>query len=179
MPFKIELLDTPRQMQPEQIQPSPAQVRQPDSNEFAPHITVATVVENNGKYLFVQEKCHGKVVLNQPAGHLEEGENLVQAAMRETYEETGWRVEVTGLLGLGLYKSPTNGVTYQRTTFSAKVVDYDSSAVLDTGILKAIWLSEDEIHARRREHRSPLVMQAVDQHRSGNHYPLSILTTHI
>lgn len=87
---------------------------------WQPHITVATVVERDGKFLFVEEFKAGQHVFNQPAGHLEANETLAQAALRETLEETAWDVELTGVVGIYLYTAPSNGVTYQRICFAAR-----------------------------------------------------------
>ena len=91
---------------------------------WQPHITVATIVEDNGRFLFVEEVKNDKRVLNQPAGHLEANETLRDAAIRETLEETGWDVELTGVVGIYLYTAPSNGVTYQRVCFAAKAVKH-------------------------------------------------------
>ena len=91
--------------------------------EWLPHITVATIVEDNGKFLMVEELKGGRAVLNQPAGHLDPHETLTEAAVRETLEETGWDVEPTGVVGIYLYTAPSNGVTYQRVCFIAKAIN--------------------------------------------------------
>ena len=85
--------------------------------DWKPHITVATIVEDNGRFLMVEELKSGRTVLNQPAGHLDPNETLTEAAIRETLEETGWDVQPTGVLGIYLYTAPSNGVTYQRVCF--------------------------------------------------------------
>ena len=88
--------------------------------QWQPHITVATVIEDQGRFLLVEEMAEGRAVFNQPAGHLEANESLLQAALRETLEETGWDVELTGVTGIYLYTAPSNGITYQRVCFAAK-----------------------------------------------------------
>ena len=88
--------------------------------EWKPHITVATVVEDNGRFLMVEELKRDRAVLNQPAGHLDPNESLIEAAIRETLEETGYDVELTSVIGIYLYTAPSNGVTYQRVCFAAK-----------------------------------------------------------
>ena len=143
--------------------------------DFAPHVTVATVVERDGRFLFVEELSHGKRVINQPAGHLEAGESLVEAAVRETLEETRWHVSVEAILGLGLYRSPANGVTYQRTTFIASPLREDDRAVLDSGIIRPLWLTADELEQRAGELRSPMVVDCVRRYLAGHRYPLSLL----
>ncbi len=147
------------------------------SDTWPPHITVATVVEDQGRYLLVEErdKVTGKRVFNQPAGHLEPGESLFDAARRETLEESGWEVELLGLLGWALYTAPSNGVTYYRNTFLARPVRQHSGAALDADILASHWLDYGEILAKSARMRSPLVLAAVQQARSGTLYPLDAL----
>jgi 8-oxo-dGTP pyrophosphatase MutT (NUDIX family) len=139
------------------------------------HTTVATVVEKNGKFLVVEELKENGLVINQPAGHLEPGESLQDAARRETLEETGWTVELTGLLGATLYTSPDNGVTYHRTTFLATALHHDPKRPLDSGIERALWLSRDELRADSARMRSPLVLATIDQYLSGKLYPLDFI----
>ena len=142
---------------------------------FSPHVTVATVVERDGRFLFVEEHSEGAVVINQPAGHLEAGESLVEAAVRETLEETRWHVSIDAILGLGLYCSPNNGTTYQRTTFVATALHEDLEAVLDTGIIRSLWLSFEELQQRSEQLRSPMVIDCVQRYLDGHRYPLSLL----
>lgn len=141
------------------------------------HVTVATVVERDSLYLLVEErdKGSGRVVFNQPAGHLERGESLQQAALRETLEETGWIVTLEGVLGLALYTAPGNGVTYYRTTFCAQALEPQAGAQLDPDILAVHWLDYEAILANSARMRSPLVLAAVEQHRSGLRYPLDLI----
>lgn len=139
------------------------------------HVTVATVVEAEGRFLLVEELKGGRLVLNQPAGHLESGESLVEAAERETLEETGWTVEIQGIVGIGLYTAPSNGVTYYRTTFFASPVSHDPTHVLDDGIVRAVWLTEQDIRAESARLRSPMVSKAIEQYLAGHRYPLSMI----
>lgn len=147
------------------------------STDWPPHITVATVVERDGRYLLVEErdKVTGALVFNQPAGHLEPGETLFDAARRETLEESGWEVELLGLLGWALYTAPTNGVTYYRSTFIARPLRQHSDRELDPDILRTHWLDYGEIRANSARMRSPLVLAAIEQARSGTRYPLDAL----
>jgi len=141
---------------------------------WSPHITVASIVERNGKFLMVEERCNGTVVFNQPAGHLEPDETLAEAAIRETYEETGWHVKPTHVLGVSKYIS-TAGVTYYRTTFIAEAIDFDRTAALDEGIISAQWLSYEELSAQYEKLRSPLVLKNIDSYLRGDRYPLSLI----
>ena len=142
---------------------------------WSPHVTVATIIERDNRFLMVYENADGKQVYNQPAGHLEPNETLSQAALRETLEETGWTVTLTGVVGINLYEAPSNGVTYFRTTFIAEVLSHDSERVLDTGIIAAVWLTYDEIVARKAQLRSPMTLQIIDEYRAGKRFPLSII----
>ncbi len=141
-----------------------------------PHITVATVVEKDGKFLMVEERAAGAEVYNQPAGHLELGETLLQAALRETLEETRWEVKLNGFIGIYHFTSPANGITYVRHCFSALAVTEQLNAQLDPDIQQVLWLSLDQIKAAKNRLRSPLVLTAVNDYLTKPLYPLSLLT---
>jgi 8-oxo-dGTP pyrophosphatase MutT (NUDIX family) len=145
------------------------------SDLWYPHLTVATVVEKDGKFLIVEEHAEGEVVLNQPAGHVEQGESLVQAAQRETLEETCWNVSIDGYVGVALYTAASNGVTYCRHTFHGTAVNIEENAELDDGIIQALWLSMDDIQARQADWRSELLPQTIQQYLDGHRYPLNAL----
>jgi len=140
-----------------------------------PHLTVACIVERENKFLCVEEKQSGKVVINQPAGHVEPGETLMQAALRETLEETQWHVELKAILGNTLFTSPANNVTYFRTTFIAEAVRLDASSPLDKDIERAVWLSIDELKAGKESLRSPMVLSDFERYLTGEQYPLRII----
>lgn len=142
-----------------------------------PHVTVAAVIEDEGRFLLVEERdATGELVFNQPAGHLERGESLVEAALRETLEETGWTVDIQGVIGIGLYHAPANDTTYCRTTFFGRPLQHDAQRRLDDGILRAVWLTAAEIAALGPRLRSPMVARVVEQYRDGHRYPLSMIT---
>ncbi len=143
--------------------------------DLRPHITVATMVEQQGRLLMVKERADGILVYNQPAGHLEPGETLVAAAARETLEETAWQVTVTALLGIYQYTSASNGITYVRLCFVAAPVTHFPNRQLDSAIAEAVWLTPAEIKQRQAALRSPLVLAAVNDYLAGKTYPLSIL----
>lgn len=142
---------------------------------WAPHVTVATIVEQNERFLMVYEEADGLRVYNQPAGHLDADESLQEAAIRETLEETGWNVELTGVVGVNLYTAPSNGITYCRTTFIAKALTRDESRALDTGIIDAIWLSYEEILARKDQLRSPMTLKIIEEYIAGRRFPLAVV----
>ncbi|WP_101757073.1 NUDIX hydrolase [Oceanicoccus sp. KOV_DT_Chl] len=143
--------------------------------EWQPHVTVATIVEQDGKFLLVEELCNNELVFNQPAGHLDPNETLAQAAIRETMEETGWTVELIGVVGVGLYTSPHNDTTYHRTTFHAKAVAHDAQQPLDEGIQQAVWMSYEEVLAVADRMRSPMVIRTIEQYLAGHRYPLDLV----
>lgn len=145
-------------------------------NRWAPHVTVATIVEWDNRYLMVYEEADGKLVYNQPAGHLDPNETLKDAAIRETIEETGWTVELTGIVGIHLYTAPSNGITYFRTTFIATPISQDISRPLDTGIIEAVWLTYEEILACKEQLRSPMTLQIVEEYRAGRRFSLDIIS---
>lgn len=139
-----------------------------------PHITVATVVHRDGKYLMVQEHTDNGEAFNQPAGHLEIGENLLQAAVRETLEETGWQVELSGVLGISQYRSPANNITYIRVSFSARAIVQVPDAKLDTGIIAAHWMTRTQIE-QLPNLRSPMILADIDTFCDQTVYPLSMI----
>ena len=147
---------------------------------WTPQVTVATVVEKDGKFLFVEEHTEGvtHTVFNQPAGHVEAGETIIQAAIRETMEETGYAIEVTSLLGMYSYTPPMfPDRTYYRFCFLAEITEYFPDAQLDTDIIGPKWLTLEELLESARA-RSPLVIKAVQDALSGQKYPLSLIYEH-
>lgn len=142
---------------------------------WKPHVTVAAVVEREGKFLLVEEESEGSVVYNQPAGHLEEGESLIHAVIRETLEETAWHFEPEALLGIYRWPHPTKAITFIRFAFTGSLPGHDNRRDLDEGIIRALWMSRDEILASRESHRSPQVEQCINDYTKGNRIPLEIL----
>ncbi|MBL4782764.1 MAG: NUDIX hydrolase [Porticoccaceae bacterium] len=139
------------------------------------HLTVAAVVPGKKGFLLVKERDGERIVINQPAGHVEPGEGLLDAVRRETLEETGWRVEPRHLLDISIYTSPHNRVTYYRFAFLCEALGHDRQATLDRDIIEALWLSETELRARQDEMRSPLVIKTLDAYCSNKRYPLEII----
>jgi ADP-ribose pyrophosphatase YjhB (NUDIX family) len=140
-----------------------------------PHITVATIVEREGKFLMVKENSTVGLVYNQPAGHVELNESLLDAAIRETLEETAWRVNLEELLGIYQYTSPDNGITYIRHCFIAKAIEPRTERDLDEDISEAVWISLEELEQRESQMRSPLVLEVIRDYVKGVSYPLSLI----
>lgn len=142
---------------------------------WTPHVTAAVIVEDDqGRFLLVEEISNGRTVINQPAGHIEEGETIPEAARREALEETGWQVEPTHFLGLYTYRAPANGVTYYRFCLIARALEKLTDQ-LDTDIVTTHWLHLEEIRQRRQYLRSPLVLQCIEDYRDGRRFPLDVL----
>jgi ADP-ribose pyrophosphatase YjhB (NUDIX family) len=140
------------------------------------HLTVATVVHMDGLYLMVREHDNGHEVINQPAGHVEPGETLQQAALRETLEESGWQINLSHFLGISHYTAPANGKTYYRVSFAAEPVSRQAGATLDPDIIAAEWQTLDQLR-RCNNLRSPMVLADVEKFASGTIYPLSLIQT--
>jgi ADP-ribose pyrophosphatase YjhB (NUDIX family) len=142
---------------------------------WKPNVVVAAVVERDGRFLLVEEEADGRLVLNQPAGHLDEGESLVAACMREALEETAWRVEPQALLGVYRWPHPTKDVTYLRFAFVCRAQTEERDRKLDQGIVRTLWLTPEEIRHERPRHRSPLIERCVNDFLAGQRYPLELL----
>ena len=140
-----------------------------------PAVTVASIVERDGRFLVVEEETRSGRRLNQPAGHLESGETLAEAAARETLEEAGWRVTPTHLVGIYTWSAPGNGATFLRFAYAARADAHDAARPLDHGIVQALWLSYDELVERRALHRSPLVLRCVEDFRAGRRLPADLI----
>ena len=141
-----------------------------------PVVTVATLVMREGAFLCVEEETRRGIKFNQPAGHLEAGESLPAAAVRETLEETGYHVVPTALVGIYRWHAPGSASTFIRFAFAADVASHDAARALDRGIVRAVWLDHEALLACRADHRSPLVLRCIDDFRSGQRLPLSVLT---
>ncbi|VAW45523.1 Nudix-like NDP and NTP phosphohydrolase NudJ [hydrothermal vent metagenome] len=137
------------------------------SRTWLPRVTVATVIAKDGKFLMVEEDIYGEKILNQPAGHLEPNETLVEAAIRETLEETGWHIKVDHLIEFSQWTSPNSQNHYLRSCFAGSAVKFDPNQTLDEGIICAVWMSRDEVAANAHRLRSPLVLHHIDHHISG------------
>ena len=142
---------------------------------WKPNTTVAAVIELEGKFLLVEEDTDDGVRLNQPAGHLDEGESLIAACARETLEESAWHFVPENLLGIYQWRRPQSDVTYLRFAFSGVLGAHEADRKLDHGIRRALWLSINEIIISQAIHRSPLVMQCVNDYLAKRRFPLDLI----
>lgn len=142
---------------------------------WKPHVTVAAVLERDGKFLLVEEETNEGIRFNQPAGHLECRESLIDAAIRETLEETAYSFIPRYLVGVYNWRSEAKDMTYLRFAFGGEVAGHDAQRELDQGIIAAHWLTLDEIRALESRHRSPLVLRCIDDWRAGKRYPLELI----
>jgi 8-oxo-dGTP pyrophosphatase MutT (NUDIX family) len=140
--------------------------------DTAPDVTVAAVTESGGRFLIVEECIEQRLLLNQPAGHVERGETLLEAVMREAREETAWRFHPQALLGIYRWRNPSNARWILRFAFVGSVSDHDAQQPLDRGILRTHWLDSEELATRRRQLRSPLVLRCVHDYLVGARAPL-------
>ncbi len=137
-----------------------------------PDVTVAAIAETDGRFLMVEERINRRLLFNQPAGHVERGETLLAAVVREAREETAWRFEPRSLVGVYLWRNPANHRQILRFAFSGCVTDHDSAQRLDHGIIGTHWLSRSELEARQERLRSPLVLRCVHDYLAGQRHPL-------
>jgi CDGSH-type Zn-finger protein/ADP-ribose pyrophosphatase YjhB (NUDIX family) len=143
---------------------------------WRPNVTVAAVIERAGRYLLVEERSPRGPLLNNPAGHLEHGETLLQAVVREVMEETARTFSPTHLQGIHLAPSAAEaGVTYLRFAIAGEVSEPEPGRVLDAAILRTLWLTPEQIGAERARHRSALLMRGIEDHRAGRRFPLALL----
>ena len=142
---------------------------------WKPSVTVAAVIERDGRFLLVEERIDGRLVLNQPAGHLDPGESLVAACRREVMEETAHRFEPEGLVGVYRWHYAAKDVTFLRFCFTGKILGTENRP-LDKEIVQVHWLTVDELQRRKGEHRSPLVKRCVDDYLAGRRFPLDLFS---
>lgn len=142
---------------------------------WKPNVTVAAIVERDGRFLLVEEQTGDGLMFNQPAGHLEDKESLVAAAVRETLEETAWEFVPEALVGIYRWRVPERDVTYLRVAFCGGLGSYHADRQLDEGIVRAVWQSAAEVRAGRDRHRSPLVVRCMEDYLAGRRAPLDLL----
>lgn len=142
---------------------------------WKPNVTVAAISQRDDRFLVVEEKDKKEIVFNQPAGHLEKGESLLEAVQREVMEETAWAYEPESIVGLYLYPSPRVDITYLRICFAGSCTEHFSDHQLDKGIIRATWLTREELEARKERLRSTMVLRCIDDFLAGKRYPLDLL----
>ena len=142
---------------------------------WKPNVTVAAIVEREGRFLLVEEETDDGLVLNQPAGHLEADESLVEGAAREALEETAYEFTPEYLVGVYRWRHPDRHVTYLRFAFAGRLGTHHHERALDTGIVRALWLTAAEVRASRGRHRSPLVVRCMEDYQRGARAPLELL----
>ncbi len=142
---------------------------------WKPHVTVAAVIEKDGHFLLVEETTDIGLAFNQPAGHLESGEDLISAVKREVREETAWQFEPESIVTIQLWRKNPDFPSFVRFVFTGTVHSYDSNLMLDEGIIATHWLNHMQIKAKHQQLRSPLVLTSIDEYLKGQRYPLSLL----
>jgi 8-oxo-dGTP pyrophosphatase MutT (NUDIX family) len=147
----------------------------PPKHRWKPSVTVAALVERDGRFLVVEEETAAGLRFNQPAGHLDEGESLIAACAREALEETGCHVTPCALVGVYQWPVPAGDITYLRFAFDCHLDQIEVGRQLDDGIVAAHWLTLDELRATQERHRSPLVLQCVEDWIAGRRFPLDTI----
>ena len=143
---------------------------------WKPHATVAAIIERDNRFLMVEETSSGKTVYNQPAGHLDPNESLVEAAIRETREETAWRFTPQYISGIYRWDQAETKRCFLRVAFVGSCDNYNKDQPLDDGIIQALWLSREALVEKSSQLRSPLVLRCIDDYLQGKKYPLELLT---
>ncbi|QPK65115.1 NUDIX hydrolase [Methylomonas sp. LL1] len=146
---------------------------------WKPHVTVAAVIEKDGHFLLVEETTDNGLAFNQPAGHLEPGEDLISAVKREVEEETAWQFEPEAIVAIQLWRRTPDHPSFVRFCFTGNVHNHNPNRKLDADIVATHWLSRDQITTQQSHLRSPLVLICVDEYLKGRRYPLSILQSYL
>ena len=142
---------------------------------WKPNVTVAAIIEQDGKFLLVEEHTAQGILFNQPAGHLESNESLLAAVAREALEETAYEFEPQHLIGIYRWHAPQSDTTYLRFAFTGRILAHYPQQALDEGIIRAVWMTLEEIRTSQAHHRSPLVLRCVEDYLAGKRYPLELL----
>jgi len=142
---------------------------------WKPHVTVAAIIEQNNRFLFVEEETPYGLQFNQPAGHFEQNEDLITAVKREVNEETAWQFDPEHIVSIQLWRKNPEAPTFIRICFSGNCHSYNPEQKLDAGITATHWLTRDEIALQQHRLRSPLVLISVDDYLTGHRYPLSLI----
>jgi 8-oxo-dGTP pyrophosphatase MutT (NUDIX family) len=142
---------------------------------WKPNVTVAAVIEREGRFLLVEEKTDSGTYLNQPAGHWEAHETIVQGAIRETLEETGYDFTPQALIGVYCWKNRRKNLVYLRFAFAGQAAAFHEAQALDEGIIAAHWMSYEDVVREKARHRSPMVLQCIDDFLAGRRFPLDFL----
>ena len=146
---------------------------------WKPNVTVAAIVECDQKFLLVEENADNHIVFNQPAGHLEKDESLIDAVKREVLEETAWEFIPQAIVGFYMYPDQHSDITYLRFCFSGTCENHHPEQALDDGIIQAVWLNKEEIKENEDKMRSPMVTQCIDDYLSGKKYPLDLINSYL
>ncbi len=148
---------------------------------WKPNVTVAAIIERDGRYLLVEEHTADGLRLNNPAGHLDPGESPMDGCQREALEETGHSFQPLALVGIYLSRSihttTEADITYLRFAFCGTLGEHDSTRELDAGIVRTVWMTPQEVRESAARHRSPLVLQCIEDHLRGQRFPLSLIHT--
>lgn len=143
---------------------------------WKPNVVVASVVERDGRFLVVEERDEeGRLVINQPAGHLDRGETLIAAATRETLEETAWHTEPLAIIGIYTYPRPGTDIVYMRCCYHSRALRHEPDRPLDYPVERVCWYTREELLERRPMHRSPLVMRCIEDYLAGRRFPIDLV----
>jgi 8-oxo-dGTP pyrophosphatase MutT (NUDIX family) len=143
--------------------------------QWKPNVTVAAIVYRNGRFLVVEENDNSRVVINQPAGHLEKGESLLHAIQREVLEETAYEFEPLSITGIYLFADKNRDITYLRFCFAGRCIRHHPDRDLDRGIIRANWMTREELEGCRHIMRSDMVLKCFDDYLQGRSHPLDLL----
>jgi 8-oxo-dGTP pyrophosphatase MutT (NUDIX family) len=142
---------------------------------WRPDLAAAAIIQRDNRFLIVEERIRGALVFNQPAGHVDDGESIIDAVVRETLEESAWHFVPRTLLGIYLWRNPANGHSILRVAISGEVTHHEAGRKLDKPVLAAHWMEREALLAQSHRLRSPLVMRCIDDHLAGQGHALSAL----